>query len=353
MNRKRRLWLIGACTAVLIAGGVTVSLVLTRSGGTSSAAGDGVATVEVARGDIIETLTVYGEVVAKQEYTFTFEADRVETLSVDVGQRVEEGEILVELDSTQQELAFLQAERSLNDARAEGIPATIREKELSYEVAEKNLEEATLRAPFPGVITQMTRPTTSNGNWSLTLIDTSELFIEAEVDQLDAPSLAEGQSAQATIEPLPDRTWPVEIVEVGGMAVARGNSTVVVVTAKLPEADESIRVGYTAEMTITTSEALNVLLVPITCVNQTPRGWSVTKIVDGENVVQRVSIGATTDTYAEVTDGLEEGDVVLLNSTVAPAAAGNEEQVERMMDFQFQGGEGGPPAGGGFPGGAP
>ena len=135
--------------------------------------------MNVARGDIIETLTVYGEVVAKQEYTFTFEADRVETLSVDVGQRVEEGEILVELDSTQQELAFLQAERSLNDARAEGIPATIREKELSYEVAKKSLEDATLRAPFPGVITQMTRPTTSNGNWSLTLIDTSELFIEA------------------------------------------------------------------------------------------------------------------------------------------------------------------------------
>jgi multidrug efflux pump subunit AcrA (membrane-fusion protein) len=293
-----------------------------------------------------------GEVVAKQEYTFTFDADRVETLSASVGQRVEEGEVLVELDSTQQELALLQAERSLNDARAEGVPATIREKELSYEVARKNLEEATLRAPFPGVITQLTRPTTSNGNWSLTLIDTSELFIEAEADQLDAPNLAEGQSAQATIEPLPDRSWPVEIVEVGGMAVARGNSTVVVVTAKLPEADPSVRVGYTAEMTITTSQALDVLLVPITCVTQTPRGWSVTKIADGENVVQRVSIGATSDAYAEITEGLEEGDLVLLNSTTTRTSGGNDARTDRMMDFQFQGGQGTLPAGG-FPGGAP
>ena len=352
MTRKRRLWILGIGALVVIAAGVTVPLVLIN-GGDGSAAANGQSTYTVERGDIRQTLTVYGSVVPKDEYTYTFPGDDVEEILVKVGNRVEEGDVLVELDQTQLELALLQAERALKEAQAEGIPSTIREKELAYQIAQENYDATTLRAPFGGVVTQIVQPRSSDSSWSLSLIDTSELFIEAEVDQLDAPSLAEGQSAQATIEPLPDRTWPVQIVEVGGMAVARGNSTVVVVTAELPEADESIRVGYTAEMTITTSEALNVLLVPITCVTQTPRGWSVTKIVDGENVVQRVSIGATSDAYAEVTDGLEEGDVVLLNSTVAPAAAGNEEQVERMMDFQFQGGEGGPPAGGGFPGGAP
>ncbi|MBU0596328.1 HlyD family efflux transporter periplasmic adaptor subunit, partial [Candidatus Bipolaricaulota bacterium] len=271
----------------------------------------------------------------------------VDAMSVSVGQRVEPDQILIELDSTQQELALLQAERSLNDARAEGVPAVVRERELSYEMARQNLEKATLRAPFAGVITQINRPTTSTGNWSMTLIDTSTLFIEAEVDQLDAPNVAVGQTARAMIEPLPDRMLTVEIVEVGGMAVSRGNSTVVVVTGRLPQADEDILAGYSAEMTITTSEALDVLRLPISCLRQMPRGWMVTKVVDGEQVIQQVSVGATSETYAEITEGLVEGDVVLLNAAASASTQGASAQ-ERVI--RFQGGQGMPA---GFPGGAP
>ncbi len=347
MNQTRRNWLVVGGIVIVV--GVGVGLLLSKSQNGSAAPAGGVATTSVARGDIVQTLTVYGEVIPKQEYTFTFDADRVTNISVNVGQRVETDQTLVELDTTQQELALLQAERSLNDARAEGAPAVIREKELAYEVARKNLENATLRAPFPGVITQIIRPTTSGGDWSLTLVDTSELFIEAEVDQLDAPSLCIGQPALTVVEPLPDRTWPVEVVEVGAMAVTRGNSTIVVVTAKLPHADDSILVGYTAEMTITTSEARDVLMVPITCVQQTPHGWTVTRLVDGEHVAQQVSIGTISDAFAEITSGLEEGDVVLLNSTTVRTSTQDEAE-DGQISQRSQNGQGMPD---GFPGKAP
>lgn len=347
MNRKRKTWLVVGGVLLVAAVGVVVGLLLTRPDAGASSSAQRLATVEVTRGDIVQTLTVYGEVVPKQEYTFTFDADRVDVMSVSVGQRVEPDQILVELDSTQQELSLLQAERSLNDARAEGIPAAVRERELSYEMARQNLEKATLRAPFAGVITQINRPTTSTGNWSMTLIDTSELFIEAEVDQLDAPSVAVGQTARAMIEPLPDSLLMVKIVEVGGMAVSRGNSTVVAVTGRLPQADEDVLPGYSAEMTITTSEALDVLRLPISCLQQMPRGWMVTKVVEGEQMVQQVSVGATSEMYAEITDGLVDGDIVLLNAAAPQTAQGNPGQ-ERVI--RFQGGQGMPA---GFPGGAP
>jgi multidrug efflux pump subunit AcrA (membrane-fusion protein) len=344
MTRKRKTWLIVVVAVVVIAVGITLWFVLGHSVGESNRAAQGSATIAVTRGDIVETLTVYGEVIPKQEYTFTFDADRVEAISVSVGQRVDPDQILVELDSTQQELSLYQAERSLNDARAEGIPAVIREKELSYEMAQRALDNATLRAPFAGVITQITRPTTSTGNWSLTLIDTSELFVEAEVDQLDAPSVAVGQRATAMIEPLPDRLLQVEIVEVGGMAVSRGNSTVVLVTGRLPRADNDILVGYSCEMTITISEALNVLRLPISCLRQTPRGWMVTKVVDGEQIAQDVSVGATSEMYAEITSGLVEGDIVLLNTSASQSAESASTQQQRV--FRIQGDNGFPS---GFP----
>jgi len=345
MKRKRRIWIFGISFLVILAAGVALAMVLIDSDSTSTGAKDGQATFIVERGEIEQTLIAYGEVTPKQEYTFTFDGDRVNEILVDIGQRVEKDEILASLDKTQLELSLLQAERALKEAKAEGIPAIVREKELAYEIASSNYDDATLRAPFAGVVTTIEQATASSENWRIVLIDTSELYIEADVDQLDAPDVAEGQTAQATIEPIPDRTWPVEIVDVGGMAVPKGNSTTVSVTGKLPGADPSILVGYTVEMEILTAHAEDVLRVPISSLIESPRGWMVMKLADGKPTPQQVKIGVTSDDYAEITDGLEEGDVILLNTASSPQ--------DRTASGEKMGGiftKGGGPGAGGFPG---
>jgi len=348
---KRRKWFLLAAAIVIVGAAVAAIVLIGGSDSSPRAADREEQTYVVTRGDIENTLTVYGEVVPAQEYTFTFDGDAVEESYVKVGNRVEEGDVLVELDRTQAELSLLQAERALREAKAEGVPNTIREKELAYRIALGKYEETTLRAPFAGVITRMIQATTSSENWSLKLIDTSELFIEASVDQLDAPDVAVGQTAEAIVEPLPDESWTVEVVEVGGMASSSGNSTVVSVTAKLPEADPRILVGYTAEMEIQTAFAEDVLIVPITCLLETPRSWMVTKVAGDERTPQPVTIGAMDDQYVEIRTGLEEGDVILLNSAVAPTRSQDvtDEQGEAFREMIRQGG--GP--GGGFPGAGP
>ena len=316
---KRWKWAVVAA-AVVAGAGIALGLILGGLGSTSGATDQANRTYVVGRGDIKKSLTVYGKVVPAQEYTFTFHGDDVNEMFVKVGNRVKEGDVLVELDRTQAELNLLEAERALREAEAGGVPNTIRNKELSHQIALGQYNETTLRAPFAGVITRITQATSSSEMWSLKLIDTSQLYIEASVDQLDAPDVAVGQTAMALIEPLPDMSWTVEVVEVGGMATSSGNSTVVSVTALLAEAHPSILVGYTAEMEILTAHAEDVLIVPITCLRQVPRGWMVTKLIDGEETKQAVAIGAMSNQYVEIGSGLEEGDVILLNSTVAPSA---------------------------------
>lgn len=314
-------WKWALVTAAVVAGaGIALGVILGGLGSAPSATDQGDQTYVVVRGDIEKSLTVYGKVVSAQEYTFTFHGDDVNEMFVKVGNRVKEGDILVELDRTQAELNLLEAERALGEAEAGGVPNTIRNKELSHQIALEQYNNTTLRAPFAGVITRITQATSASENWSLKLIDTSELYIEASVDQLDAPDVAVGQTAEALIEPLPDKSWTVELVEVGGMATSSGQSTVVSVTARLAEADPSILVGYTAQMEILTAHAKDVLIVPITCLREAPRGWMVTKLVDGEKTKQTVAIGAMSHQYVEIRSGLEEGDVILLNSTVSPPA---------------------------------
>ena len=345
---RRKKWWVLAAVAVLVGGGVTLGFLV---GGSSS---EGVGknaeaqTYVVERGNIETSLTAYGSVVAAQEYTFTFDGDDVKEMHVSEGHRVDEGDVLVELDRTQAELNLLQAERMVREAEAEGVPNTIRERELAYQIALETYAKTTLEAPFAGVVTRIVQATSSSEKWSLKLIDTRELFIEADVDQLDAPDVAVGQNAEAIIEPLGDDVWAVELVEVGGIASKSGNSTVVSVTARLPEADPRILVGYTAEMEIITAQAIDVLIAPITCLTESPRGWMVTKVVDGEEYRTPVTIGAMSDQYAEITSGLEEGDVLLLNSPVVPdrPADMTEEQREELRKRL----PGGNPGTGGFPG---
>jgi len=320
---KRWKWIVLMGAVVFAGAAITLTMLLDGNGTATSDLGEaGSQTYTVGRGDIEKSLTVYGEVVPAQEYTFTFDGDDVNEISVKVGNRVEEGDVLVELDGTQAELNLLQAERALHEAESDGIPNTIREKELGYQIALEQYNETTLRAPFAGVITHITQATSSSEKWSLKLIDTSELYIEANVDQLDAPTVAVGQTAEAIIEPLPDQTQIVELVDVGGMATTSNNSTVTVVgvTARLPEADPRILAGYTVEMQITTAHAADVLIVPITCLLESPRGgWMVTKVVDEKQIKQTVTLGAMSDQYAEIQSGLEEGDIILLNSTATPS----------------------------------
>jgi multidrug efflux pump subunit AcrA (membrane-fusion protein) len=343
--KKRTLW-IAAGAVVVIGVGLGLGLTLGRSGDKNESASTTQSTYEVQRGNILQTLVVYGEVVPKQEYTFTFSADRVDSISVSVGERVEEGETLVQLDSTSQQLSLLQAERSLAEAQAGGAQADVQEKQLAYQMALRNYNEATLTAPFAGVVSEINQPTGSSGSWSLVLLDTSELYVEATVDQLDAPDVAVGQSATALVEALPDRTYRVQVVEVGGMAKSQGNSTVVVVKGKLPEADPDVLVGYTAQMEITTASASDVLIVPVTAISESPRGWMVMKVVDGETSPQIVTIGAQSDTYVEIQSGLEEGDVILDSGSNSQSATSSSQQDRSSRVFQqggFTGGSFTPP----------
>jgi len=349
MRRSRRWKWVGAAIVVAVVGAGSYFGWRYWGGWESPAtpATGAMQTVRVERGDVLQSLVVYGNVVPKREYTFTFDGDQVSEILVSVGQRVEPDQILVEFDKTRAELTLLQAERALQEAQAEGVPAMIREKELAYDIALASYEETTLRAPFAGVVTEINQATGSLQNWSVVLIDTSELYVEVSVDQLDAPALAVGQQAQALIEPLPDRRWPVELVEIGGMAISHGNSTVVAVTGKLLRTDPAILVGYTVEMEITTAGAVDVLRVPISSLVESPRGWIVMKVVDEEITPQRVMVGVTSDQYAEITSGLEEGDEILLYPSGMQVERPQQPEGAEGMRPPFQQGGGVPP---GLPG---
>lgn len=225
------------------------------------------ATYSVDRGNLSRSLTAYGEILAKDEATFSFSEAKLASLHVALGYRVQAGDVLAVLDSTQEELALARAERALVNARADGAPNTIRERELEYSLALANYEATTIRAPFDGVVVEAARATgTTAGQFRIVVLDRSQLSVRIALSEADVGQVRAGQRATVTVDAIPGLTWPAEIVEVGLRATqASGFSGGRTVPARvqLLQADERILTGFSARVEVVVSEARNVLRVPI------------------------------------------------------------------------------------------
>jgi HlyD family secretion protein len=98
--------------------------------------------VTVTRGPVVQTLVVSGRVLAQAEIELGASVvARVESVQVDVGDRVEEGELLVSLDAAESEAAVQEAEAAERRAAA-GLRQVRR---VSGPIAEDTLESARVR----------------------------------------------------------------------------------------------------------------------------------------------------------------------------------------------------------------
>lgn len=215
---------------------------------------------------------------------------------------------------------------ALELARAE---TQLRQAEIALERAQNDLERATLRAPFAGVVTALS---VSEGEIAsgaaIELLDPTSLEVALDVDEIDMGDLALGQPAQVTLQP-----WPDEILESEVASIAPAANSLVLNSAiasfrvrlALPQTDLPIREGMTADASLQTARREDVLLAPnraITVDRETGQ-YYVTLVEagpEGEETTRRVevTIGLRDDRYTEITSGLTEGDQVRIGPVVQP-----------------------------------
>lgn len=127
MNKRRWLWVAAAAAAVVGA------WLLLRQGKSGEAKGPSVATVE--RGSVREIVSCTGRIVPNQEVEIKCKASgEVVSLPRDVSDAVEKGELLVELDPTDERRRVTQAEIALAASRAR-----VELKQNALSVAERTL----------------------------------------------------------------------------------------------------------------------------------------------------------------------------------------------------------------------
>ena len=201
------------------------------------------------------------------------------------------------------------AEQSLEQAR----------QSLTY--AQDQLDEATISAPFAGVIADIYAdegdvilPPTLTTQSIIYLVDLSTMELDLDVDEIDIPGVKVGQKALITVDALPDVEIEGEVLTIA--SVAREEAGVVIYEVKIgfdiPEVT-ALRVGMSADVDIVMEEASDVLLVPERAITKDSEGNTVVMVKVGDQTEERkVVTGLSDGFYTEIVSGLSEGESVVI-----------------------------------------
>ena len=227
--------------------------------------------------------------------------------------------------------SLAQAERQLeqfvagpDEATRVSAEVAVEQERLREQRAARNLAEATLVAPFDGVITAVNaRPGETAAGVVVEMVDAASLELLLRVDEVDIAQVAPGQAAVVTLETWPGETIPAEVLAVVPQPVAGSELVVYEVRLGLGETELALRAGMTADATLTTGELAGALLLPSEAieVDRTSGVYSVRRVTTGPDgaeaaEVVEVTVGRRSGGFTQITAGLEAGDVVLIGDSL-------------------------------------
>jgi cobalt-zinc-cadmium efflux system membrane fusion protein len=175
-----------------------------------------------------------------------------------------------------------------------------------------------LRAPFSGEIIERNATVGEVVDASKTLFtmaDLSTVWVRADFPEQQAGRLRTGLEVEVKVSAYPETVFRGTVTYVGAMI----DSVTRTVTArsKLPNPDRRLRPEMFAEVTLLTQDQ-PVLAVPRTALQQVGSRTMVF-VVRGPRQFQflDVTIGASSNEYVEIKDGLKQGDEVVTEGSYA------------------------------------
>ncbi|MDR2295655.1 MAG: efflux RND transporter periplasmic adaptor subunit, partial [Clostridiales Family XIII bacterium] len=202
-----------------------------------------------------------GELKGGAEKLVTAQAGgMVEKLYVLTGERVGAGAPIADLSSD-----------TADDSLQEGY-LSLREAELSYENAAKQLADYELTAPISGsVISKSVKAGDSLESSTKTVMaviaDMSEMSFTINVDELDIAEVQAGQQAIITVDALPNQIFSGVVDNVGLLGTSSNGVTTYPVKIK-PDQTEGLWPGMNATATIVVDSVRDVLMIPVTAVSR-------------------------------------------------------------------------------------
>ncbi len=210
-------------------------------------------------------------------------------------------------------------------ARQAGCDAAIsdiKRAEAQMRVAQAGLDRAVITAPFSGVIAhisgelgEFTTPSPPGIPTppTIDLIDDSCLYVNAPMDEVDAPKIKVGQEARITLDAMPNKVFPGKIRRISPYVteIEKQARTVDIEVEFQQLTEDILLVGYSADVEVILERRNDVLRIPTQAIRQNNAVW----VVDAHNklIERQLETGLSNWSFTEIRSGLKEGDQILIS----------------------------------------
>jgi RND family efflux transporter MFP subunit len=225
----------------------------------------------------------------------------------------------VRLDRVNRSQPNLVAQQDLDDSQAKESAAAAALATAKAEAERiSSLEDYTrVTAPFPGVITKrfvdngaLVEAGTSSGAGAVVELAENDLLrLRFPVPEAETPLIRNGSPVQVYVGAL-DRAFTGKIVR-DSWDIDRSTRTMVV-EVDVPNADDSLKAGMYASVTLHLQEADNAVAVPLQALSSGDHPTVLVVDADGKIGQRGVVTGIRTASMAEIRSGVREGDLVVV-----------------------------------------
>lgn len=307
---------------------------------------------------------------------------QLKALHVDIGDRVEKGDLLAEIDASMQQarlaaqlaqrdaqrarlveaqsrlsLAQVQHQRQKNlraadatseeelqiaeaslrsaEASVQVLSAQIRETESNIQESEASLSYTRIYAPMDGMVINLAarEGQTLNANQTapvlLRIANLATMTVEAEVSEADVMRLRAGMPVYFTPLGAPGKKWHATLRQV--LPTPRVQNNVVLYTAlfDVDNPDGRLMNNMTAQVFFVEGQANDVVTIPRTSLVREGDTARVQVMSNGRPEWRTVKVGLSDRLRAEIRDGLQAGEPVVIEH-VALNESGNKSTRPRL-----------------------
>lgn len=297
-------------------------------------------TSTVQKGNIKEELVLSGEISATNYAKLSFETSgKIIYVGAKEGDKINKGKLLSKLDSTVLNSAYQIAMSNLRiyNATAQNILDQVKDndkdetfaqkdtrttaeanKDKAYEQvlqAKRNLDGASLYAPFNGIVNYISHPFsgvyTTAGTTEVELIDPSTMYFNVLADQTEVTKLKKDQQVKIILDSFEDQEFDGKIDVISFTPRTGETSSVYSVKVSFVNLDlekTAFKIAMSGDAKFVVSEKNDVLYAPSSYVKQDKVGNYVKSNKKGNKIY--VQTGIESEDYTEIIGDIKEGQIV-------------------------------------------
>ncbi|MFO7928533.1 MAG: efflux RND transporter periplasmic adaptor subunit [Candidatus Humimicrobiaceae bacterium] len=184
--------------------------------------------------------------------------------------------------------------------------------EISLELAELDLDKNKVIAPFDGLVlaTNFSQGELASPGVTVISIIENKFIISSQIDETDIGKIEMGQEASFTLDAYYGKNFKGKLTYISPISENIGGIVSYEIEV-LPESNQNLIHGLTANLEIESLKAEDILVVPANSVYEQEGNNFVDVLIDEKIEKREIEIGELSYEYAEVRSGLKEGEVIV------------------------------------------